>query len=520
MAYSFITGRFGEEPLFEIKPDETEVISHHYQGFANADKCLDDITWNDLDMDRVYEKINATLSGAGDVMLYAMLKEPCLKEKDLKMRCDIMEWAKKQEEEREEVCNILYSCGKRNKEDMELPFLENHGSAKRKQRSLLLVVCMYASLASSILFPIPMLLVTLFLFIYSTFRYFALHKKLEYDLDPLVYLLYHIDGLHKLAKLDFEMLPEVKQQAVELSEQLHRIQKKGSIGYFDTIAGMGNCFTQRESILYDTYADIIYEKQTMVRKAFAFLGMLDACISAASYQAYNEELHTVSLKEGRLEIHAESMIHPLVELCVPNTIDIKENRLLTGSNATGKSTYLKMVMLNAILAQSFGFAFAKQYQAGFFRIASSMSIHDHLEKKESTFVAELKSIQYLLSIANGEQPSLCAIDEILRGTNTVERIAASCVILQEFTKHPCICLGATHDIELTKLLDGAFHNYHFSERMKDEKMIFDYKIHKGPTTTRNAIQLLRIFSYDDALVKRAEKRLQQFESTGVWEVIA
>lgn len=520
MAYSFLSGRFGQEPLFEIKPDDTEVIRHHYAGFVDQEKCLDDITWNDLDMDRVYEKINATLSGAGDIMLYAMLREPCLKEKDLKKRRDLMEWARKHEEEREEVCNILYDCGKRNKEDMELPFLENHGSLKRRRRSWILVICMYSSLMISIFFPIPMLLVTLLLFVYSTFRYFVLHKKLEYDMDPLVYLLYHIDGLHKLAKLSFDGLPEIKKQAEELSKQLQKIQKRRSIGYFENIAGMGNCFTQRESILYDTYADIIYEKQDRIREAFAFLGMLDACMSAASYQSYQKELHSVKLCEGRMDIQALDMIHPLVEHCVPNTIDIAENRLLTGSNATGKSTYLKMVMLNAILAQSFGFAFAKTYEAGFYRIASSMSIHDHLERNESTFVAELKSIQKLLTIAKSEQPSLCAIDEILRGTNTVERIAASCAILQEFTNYPCICLGATHDIELTRLLAHSYQNYHFSERMEKDKMIFDYKIHKGPTKTRNAIQLLKLFAYDDALVKRAEKRLKHFEEHGIWEVIA
>lgn len=519
MGYSFINGQFGQAPLFEIKPDETEIIRHHYHNFCKVEHNLDDITWNDLDMDRIYELINATMSGAGDIMLYAMLREPCLNELDTQQRREIMQWALQQEEQRDEVLQILYDCGKRNKEDMEMPFLENHGDKKRKKRSLCLVVSMYASLCISIVFPNPMLLITLLLFIYSTFRYFYLHKKLEYDMDPLVSLLYHMDALHKIAALDLYDIPIIKKQVEDLSSQLRKVQKKKSIGYFENIAGMSNCFTQLESILYDTYANLIYEKRDVVRQAFACIGKLDACISAASYQTYQKEVCTAILHEGMLTICAVDMIHPLVENCVPNTIDIAQNRLLTGSNATGKSTYLKMVMLNAILAQSFGFAFAKSYEAGFFRIASSMSIHDHLKRNESTFVAELKSIQHLLTIAKGKQPSLCAIDEILRGTNTVERIAASCAILKEFTKYPCICLGATHDIELTRLLLGSYHNYHFSEQMQDGKMLFDYKIHKGVTTTRNAIQLLEVFSYDDTLVKQAKQRLQHFEQYGVWEII-
>lgn len=517
---SFYSGRFGDEPLFSINHDEAQIVKQHYQGFlSNEQYHIDDITWNDLDLDRMYEKMNMTYCGAGDIMLYCMLRQPCLKQAELTDRLAIMKWAKTQEAERDDVLDTIATAGKRYKEDMEEPFQSCHTKANRTKISYILLGMMYSCIPLSVLFPQYFVVPGVCLLLVNIFRYWTLHKQLEHYLDPLVYIVDHIEVLHRLADKEFTDLPQVSKELQSLSSQLKTLRKKSSLSYFENTAGVLNFLTQKESIYYDHYAAFIYEHADLVRKGMAAVGKLDACISAASYQIYGK-LHTdVSFDQQKRAIKAQAMVHPFVENCVANDIDIYENRLLTGSNATGKSTYLKMVVLNAVLAQSFGMVFAKNYHSVFFKMATSMTIHDDLKRQESTFVAEVKSLKHLLDLCSDDIPSLCVIDEILRGTNTLERIASSSVILHEFAQRNCLCLGATHDMELTQLLQGVYANYHFSETIKDNKMSFDYKIHKGPTRTRNAIALLNVFGYQKKLVNNAQKRLAAFETSGEWEVI-
>lgn len=519
--FNMYEGRFGGEVLMPIKNDEVEVVSHHYQTFLQPNvHTLDDITWADLDMDVLYKKINMTYCGAGDLMLYGMLRQPCCSHEQLAKRYQIITWAKTQEAQREEVIGILSRAGKRYEDDLEQPFETNHGKQNRSKYSYGLTIFFVLSLLLALLLQGVFYVVPVLVFVASIIRYWVLHKQLEPYMDSLVYLVAHIEVLHKLAKADLSLLPEVKQQAQALSEQLSSIRKSSSLSYFEEIAGNFNIFSQKESRLFDAYSSFMYEHKALVVEALAFVGMIDACISMASYQVYDQVNCDITLKENTCSMFAKAMIHPLVEHCVENDIDIQEHRLLTGSNATGKSTYLKMVALNAVLAQSFHFVYAKTYVAGYFQIATSMTIHDHLERKESTFVAEIKSLKHLLDLDHEACPTLCIIDEILRGTNTLERIASSSAILKQFATHRGICLGATHDIELTQILKDVFKNYHFSETMKQDRMVFDYKIHEGVTTTRNAIALLSMFGYDHSLVQQAKKRLQYFETKGEWQIIA
>ena len=113
-------------------------------------------------------------------------------------------------------------------------------------------------------------------------------------------------------------------------------------------------------------------------------------------------------------------------------------------------------------------------------------------------------------------PVLCCIDEVLRGTNTVERIAASAEILRCFAGRKVLCLAATHDLELTSLLGDVFDNYHFSEQIKDGDVRFSYRLQTGPSTTCNAIALLGALGYDRALVDSARTRADRFLTEGSW----
>ena len=132
-------------------------------------------------------------------------------------------------------------------------------------------------------------------------------------------------------------------------------------------------------------------------------------------------------------------------------------------------------------------------------------------------MVEIKALKRILdTISENGQPVLCFVDEVLRGTNTVERIAASTQILKSLTGRKCICFAATHDIELTHLLEKDYTNYHFSEEIEDNDIFFSYKILDGRATTRNAIKLLGIMGYEPGIIHEAEKIASDFIQTGSW----
>ena len=112
---------------------------------------------------------------------------------------------------------------------------------------------------------------------------------------------------------------------------------------------------------------------------------------------------------------------------------------------------------------------------------------------------------------------LCFVDEVLRGTNTVERIAASSEILKYLKDKNVLCFAATHDIELTYLLEDIYQNCHFEEVLQDGDVSFDYLLKEGRANSRNAIRLLEVIGFDKEVVKRSQQRVDRFLQKGIWE---
>ena len=220
---------------------------------------------------------------------------------------------------------------------------------------------------------------------------------------------------------------------------------------------------------------------------------------------------------GEEEIVLEAGYHPLLKYPVKNGIAAGRGVLLTGSNASGKSTFLKMVALNAILAQTVHTCAAARYRAPFFQVYSSMALRDDMGSGESYYIVEIKALKRILDAAAQRKGRiLCFVDEVLRGTNTVERIAASTQILKSLGSSGILCFAATHDIELTELLQKDFDNYHFEEEVREGDIFFNYRLKEGKATTRNAIRLLELMGYDQAVIQRASAQAEHFVASGVW----
>ena len=246
-------------------------------------------------------------------------------------------------------------------------------------------------------------------------------------------------------------------------------------------------------------------------------------LAAASYREMLGDygipvLHEADGQAGIRNMKIKGLYHPLLSDPVKNDIETDRCMLLSGSNASGKSTFIKAVAVSALFAQTIHTVPADYYEACFYRIYSSMALRDDILSSESYFIVEIKSLRRIFTKAKeAGVPVLCFIDEILRGTNTVERVAASSELLEALSGENAMCFAATHDIELTYLLEKQYANYHFSEHIQAEDITFDYQIKRGRADSRNAIRLLAMVGFEKELVERSARRVEAFLAEGVWQ---
>lgn len=201
------------------------------------------------------------------------------------------------------------------------------------------------------------------------------------------------------------------------------------------------------------------------------------------------------------------MYNPLLKGAVANDLDLSKSILLTGSNASGKSTYLRTCGINAVFALTYGIFFGESFEIKPMIISSAIDISDSLSENLSYFMAESKTIGEMIS-RNDEQ--LILLDEIFRGTNTIDRIASATATLKYLAKNNHV-VAATHDIELTILLKDLFSNKHFEEKIEEGDIKFDYLLKDGPATSRNAIAILDNLNYPREIIKEAKSLSRELE---------
>lgn len=311
---------------------------------------------------------------------------------------------------------------------------------------------------------------------------------------------------------NFDFIPALN--AINFRTRFIAIEKKldSEIGFLVTyLADLIKITFNLEYILFYSFIDSIIVKRKDIKALFEFIGEVDSAIAIASVKSSGLTVCTPQFIDKK-QIRAEGLIHPLIADCVPNDIHlIEKSMLLTGSNMSGKTTYIRTVALNSILAQTFNFCFATQYQAPFFKLYSSIRIADDVLESKSYYLEEVLTVKALIDAAQNETPCLFILDEIFKGTNTIERISGGKAILSYLNNAYSVVLVSTHDIELTELLaESNYDLYHFSETLDNTELYFDHKLKPGQLTKRNAIQILELYNYPEEIIKDArevEKRL-------------
>lgn len=197
-------------------------------------------------------------------------------------------------------------------------------------------------------------------------------------------------------------------------------------------------------------------------------------------------------------LEAKNIKHPLIPQAtsIANDYSLEEHRiaLITGSNMAGKSTFLRTVGVNAVLALSGAPVFASYMKVSVMQMATYMRIRDSLNESTSTFKAELDRIQKILELVKNHENTFILLDEMLRGTNSMDKYLGSKAIIEKLIKEKGVGMVATHDLKLSELSDEypeIVKNFHFDIKVEGEEMLFDYKLKTGPCTTFNASLLLK-----------------------------
>lgn len=251
---------------------------------------------------------------------------------------------------------------------------------------------------------------------------------------------------------------------------------------------------------------LIESKRKDIDGVFRFIGFLDVICSLSFLR---EELpyycHPQKPDNGE-KLSAKSVYHPLIDNCIPNDISIStKSILITGSNMSGKTSFIRTIAINAITGKTLNTCFAHIFRIDTDRhILSVIDTEDDLEKGKSYFLTETENVKKVFDKAMSGN-HLLVFDELFKGTNTAERISINASVLKELAGHNNIVLASTHDNELTSLLENEYELYHFCEDIKNETLAFDYKIKKGIANEGNAIKILGLYGYPDYITKEAEK---------------
>jgi hypothetical protein len=479
---------------------------------------LDDPTWSDLEMDRVFAWADRTLSAIGAQILYVWLRQPYVDVTDALARRYFADRVRPPDI-RTRLQRALASLGDRKGWDMAMVL---QGDNPRPWGP----PWMYAVLGALLL---PLVVVGGF-----TQNPIALGLGLAVGFaNPLLYYFAsratagHIGSVRAIAKtvevapalaevlpddLTEERFPglredlEVCRRVLRRTKGLHRPTGVGASGQLrDVTTEYIRAFFLTEVRAYNRSLRGIEDHASAFERVLDFVGQVDATLSLAHLVHTDESLRRPRSSGEPRTIGAVALRHPLLDGAVPNDVTLESKSLLvTGSNMAGKSTFLRTLGVNVVLAQALGVTCADMLEVPPLRVLSLMHVLDDLEASVSLYQAELHRVRHLLEQADETPSCLFLLDEVFRGTNPADRLAASGATLVALARNNLV-VASTHDLDLAEITRDDYDLAHFSERADDEAVVFDYRIKPGLSQSTNALALLERLGFPSDVVTHARE---------------
>ncbi len=515
-----IKAEYGKKPEWKLDERDYASMKKYYQQKKTDEPTIDDITFNDLNMDEIFKQVKNTQSSIGDEYSYDFFrrqKNPDLTHFEAAVQC-----MSEQAEAREKLQFAFYRIGRKTNNQLVELLLEPSKFPKIAMLPIILVTVVgigsliwlavdidYGILAVCMSFCVGLILFSIVLRkIYQAFEALGMFTRM-------------VRAAKVMVKLE---LPAFKEETDQLRKNLKVFKNiTGLADYIVQISGSSNSLMMIITSYFSLYGyayfimvKLFQKYRSEALKLYETIGYIELCISIASYR---ESLPYYCLPNfnDNDKVTFEEIVHPLLKEPIPNTRSMGNKVLITGSNASGKSTFARTLAINAIFGQLFNTCLAKSFSFKPCAVYSSMNLKDDIVTGDSFYMAEIKSLKRLLKIAESKEYAMIFMDEMFKGTNMLERIAAASIILKKFADLDCFICLATHDVELSRILGERYENYHFREVVTADDILFDYTLREGVTTGSNAIKLLAYCHYDQEIVDQAEKYAENYRLSGEWE---
>lgn len=513
-------GLFNKKPSFkEVQIDfenynDKDINFKNVSSFSDHNEkglnYIDDLAFSDLNGKELFKYLDNCYTNAGEEYLYYSLRRPLVEKTHVEKRRSLINYLHSNNKVKEELSKILFKLGKTRGSSKYILFEDVFDSSFLK---ILCIVCAILPTLSVILAlafkSIGLAMMAIFAFAFNGFLDLKVGKHLDGEGSAYIVayfsLLIHIS--EKIMKLKDTTLLENYPNLETLIATCSKIKSSSTViliarGNNALVTTFNSVFLMQANFYFKLVKELKQHKDTL-KELFAIVGEIDMLLSITNLRNQLKNFSDPQFIYDK-NLTITNGYHPLLRKPICNSIEIKNNGvLITGSNMSGKSTFLRTIGVNALCAQTILTTFSENYTAPLFYISTSISPEDNITKGKSYYLGEAEAMLNIIKRSDYEIPNLCLIDEIFRGTNPIERISAASNICDHLIAHNALPIVATHDLELTKLVKN-YRFYYFKEDVNDEGFVFDYTLREGISPTRNAIKLLKFLGYPSEIIKKTE----------------
>lgn len=485
----------------------------HKKNHSDEFQVLSDKTCNDLDFEELFMFIDRTSSRIGQQHLYNKLRTIPRKSNNTANTEKIISELSQNSELRLNVQTLLARLNEREAYYISLLFQYEHIQPPKwffmvkflSFTSLLLIIALF--------FNLKVILLIIPIFIINLIIHYANKKNLYQYLGSVPQLIRLNNTAKKLFENDlFQELNPTLRESTGIIDKIQKqmlffkleskLQSELEVIISTIFELLKTAFLIEPLFLFDILKKMDTRRKE-IEDIFLFVGEIDTLISIASLREGLSHYCLPTVTE-RKTLSAKDIFHPLIANCVENSINLNHKSiLLTGSNMSGKTSFIRTIGLNAITGQTINTCFATEFSMPRMNIFSAIRINDDLMNDKSYYFEEVLTIKEMIKQSSNGSANLFLLDEIFKGTNTIERIAAGKAVLSSLNLNDNIVFVSTHDIELTDLLKNEYELYHFSESINNQSVDFDYKLKNGKLKNRNAIRILQINDYPEDIISEA-----------------
>lgn len=502
-----------------INEKEYEDINYKYLNdsmvyFDQTECSIDDTTWHDLEMNSVYYKVNKTLTSPGEEILYNWLKNPSHDEASYSKRKNKIDLFKSDDIQLDDLRSKLNKVGYCSHDLREMLKEKRDEEKKKRLNPLLVLLPMVISVILSFLYSNAMTLTLTSIAVLGVIIYhytFTIKNKNKiimsnYILNILNFYNDHLDLVKEKVFSDYDT-HEISKKLMPLNKYYNSYSRLEGLNPFLDIGDVITLKVVRKfSEVDDLLTDLTYDVENMLN----LFGEIDSLQSIATDTLNKPEVISPEMSDDFKNIEGKNAKNILIDKATGNDINLDKSIVITGSNMSGKSTYLRVVGVNVLLAQGLCFVCADHFKAGFHKIISSISLNDDIESGKSYFMKEAEAIQRMLNQSDTKGNNLFLIDEIFKGTNPTERLAASVEILNDLAQRSHVIV-TTHDVNILDDLKN-YEFYHFEHNINKDEMVFDYTIKSGITTAKSALKLMEYINYPQSLIQSIYTRIENTKS--------